>query len=159
MNAVFFGKTLGLKQIKANLFVIAAFDGICGVAGHLLSKYLSGQRASTTHMLVSAIAGVGCLLLHFGNWLSWPEWALVMSIALVALSAPTALSFLNIMLYASYPTTKRTVPMLIVTVMGKLGALSSVQFVEYFPAHLFLIFGVLSFLLIPLTLLRISNYN
>ena len=65
ITLVFFGKTLALRKIPGNLHIIAAFDGICGILGHLSSLCLSHLPPRSLHLLAILISGCGCLLVQY----------------------------------------------------------------------------------------------
>ena len=77
ITLVFFGKTLALRKIPGNLHIIAAFDGICGILGHLSSRCLSHlphslspSRYSDLRLWMPTGAIYGRLLFNYANCVS-----------------------------------------------------------------------------------------
>ncbi len=154
INFVFFGKNIGLKQIKGNLYTIAFFDGFCGITGQLLSSRLSFLSTKAVHVSMALTACVACALVHCANTFNWSDEPMIAAVALMAFSAPVTLNYLNIIKLNSYSPTERAFPIFLSTLIGKVGAFVSVQIVEHLPNHLFLVFSLLSLLLFIVGIFR-----
>lgn len=107
--------------------MIAAFDGICGILGHMLSLALSHLPQKNIHQYAIVFAGSGCYLVHHIGEKS--ETGLILAVGLVSLSTPVALHYLNLMFFKKFEPAYRTIPYLFTNLLSRAGAVTSVYLV------------------------------
>ena len=151
INLVFYGKSMAIKQIKANINLLAILDGFMGTLGHLISSSLSFLSESGTVMFMGIVCATACFFMQLVQFMEMSRFLELILMSSISLTAPVIYNFLNIIFFKIYRIEERPLPTLLTNLIGKVGAFAAVYLVEFLPHYIFLSFGAIAVSLVGLS--------